>query len=121
MGPLTIEEQEHLNKFKAEIRHGEEAQVHDLIFNCNNKYQFAKTHSQYVKDWETTRRQMLAKVANNMIPGVSQNLGYAMVGAADRLIEAKLQKVREAFLLKFGESIYNYLGKDGKTKFLGLF
>ncbi len=34
----------------------------------------------------------------------------------DKIIEKKLEKVRRNFENKFGESIFNYLGKDGKTK-----
>ena len=56
-------------------------------------------------------------------PGVSANLNRAIIDATDKIMQKKLANVRTAFQMKFGESIYNYLGKDGKTKglFSGLF
>ena len=53
---LTSEEQERLKNWIAQIEAGEMSQVQDLIDNCNITYQFAKTHSVYVKDWEKTKQ-----------------------------------------------------------------
>ena len=99
------------------------AQAHDLIKNCNVTYQFAKTHSTYVKDWEKTKNRMENNLRNGILPpGVSANLHRAIIDATDEIMQKKLGMVQTAFQMKFGESIYNYLGKDGKTKsFFGLF
>ena len=55
-------------------------------------------------------------------PDVSANLFQAVIKASDEIIEKKLKKVRDAFQAKFRESIFNYIGLDGKTKKLfGIF
>jgi len=120
---LTEEEQENLRNWISQIEAGEMAQVQDLIDNCNISFQFAKTHSAYVKDWEKTKQKMEEDLENGILPpGVSENLAKAMINASEEVMQKKLEKVRSAFQLKFGESIYNYLGADGKTKKLfGIF
>ncbi|OHA58397.1 MAG: hypothetical protein A2571_01295 [Candidatus Vogelbacteria bacterium RIFOXYD1_FULL_44_32] len=120
---LTSEEQEQLNDYFTQVQAGEMAQIKDLIENCNSAYQFAKTHSTYIKDWEKTKQQSETKIKNGILPpGVSNNLYRAIIDTTDEVIQQKLERVRDAFQVKFGESIYNYLGPDGKTKkFFGIF
>ena len=120
---LTTEEQEWLKNWIAQTEAGEMAQVQDLINNCNITFQFAKTHSVYLKDWEKTKERMENNLSNGVLPpGVSANLDRAVIDATDKIIQKKLEMVRNAFQKKFGESIYNYLGPDGKTKKLfGIF
>lgn len=120
---LTPEEQEHLKNWVAQMEAGEMAQAQDLIDNCNITYQFAKTHSVYVKDWEKVKQQMEDNLRNSVLPpGVSANLFRAIIDASEEVMQRKLEKVRDAFQKKFGEPIYNYLGPDGKTKKLfGIF
>ena len=55
---LTSEEQGQLKNWVAQMEAGEMAQVQDLIQNCNVTFQFAKTHSVYIKDWEKMKGQM---------------------------------------------------------------
>ena len=120
---LSSEEQEHLKNWMVQMEEGEMAQVQDLIDNCNITFQFAKTHSVYLKDWEKTKERMENNLKNGILPpGVSANLHRAIIDATDEVIQRKLKRVRDAFEKKFGESIYNYLGPDGKTKKLfGIF
>jgi len=55
-------------------------------------------------------------------PGVSANLFRAIIDGSEEVMQKKLKKVQNAFQRKFGESIFNYLGPDGKTKKLfGIF
>ncbi len=120
---FTREEQQHLKNWISQIETMEMVQTQDLINNCNITYQFAKTHSVYVKDWEKTKKEMENHLQNGVFPpGVSANLFQAIIDASEEVIQKKLKRVRDAFQRKFGESIYNYLGPDGKTKKLfGLF
>ena len=120
---LTKEEQEQLKNWIAQMEAGEMAQAQDLIDNCNITYQFAKTYSVYVKDWEKTKEQMENNLRNGVLPpGVSENLFRAIIDASEEVMQKKLKKVQRAFQRKFGESIFNYLGPDGKTKKLfGIF
>lgn len=120
---LTVEEQEYLRNYIAQVEAGEMAQVQDLTDNCNITYQFAKTHSVYIKDWEKTKQQSEEKLKNGVLPpGASADLYRVIIDATDEIIQRKLVMVRDAFQKKFGESIYNYLGPDGKTKKLfGIF
>lgn len=120
---LTSEEQEQLRNYVAQVEAGEMVQVQDLIDNCNITYQFAKTHSVYVKDWGKTKNQMEDNLSRSVLPpGTSVNLFRAIIDASNEVMEKKLKKVQDAFQRKFGESIFNYLGPDGKTKKLfGIF
>lgn len=120
---LTKEEQEHLENLISQMEIGEMAQAQDLIDNCNITYQFAKTHSVYVKDWEKMKEQMENNLHNNILPpGVSASLFCAIIDSSEEVMQRKLKKVQKGFEKKFGESIFNYLGPDGKTKKLfGIF
>ena len=120
---LTTEEQEQLKNWVTQMETGEMSQAQDLIDNCNITYQFAKTHSIYIKDWEKTKQRMENNFKNGVLPpGVSANLFRSIIDASEEVMHRKLGKVRGAFQKKFGESIYNYLGPDGKTKKLfGIF
>jgi len=114
---LSVEEKKYLENFILQIESHETAQAQDLIKNCNNPYQFARTHSAYIEDWEKTRRKMETDLSNGTLPpGATVNLTRAIIDASDKVIQKKLEMARYAFQVKFGESIYNYLGKDGKTK-----
>lgn len=120
---LTSEEQEQLRNWIAQMEAGEMAQVQDLIDNCNITFQFAKTHSVYIKDWEKMKQRMEDNLKNGVLPpGVSTNLFRAIINASDEVMQKKLKNVQNAFQQKFGESIFNYIGSDGKTKKLfGIF
>ena len=120
---LTSEEEQFLKNWIVQMEAGEMAQVQDLIDNCNITFQFAKTHSVYVKDWEKTKNRMEDNLNRGVLPpGVSANLHRAIIDASDEVMQKKMKKVQDAFQRKFGESIFNYLGSDGKTKKLfGIF
>jgi len=120
---LTLEEQGQLKNWITQMEAGEMAQVQNLIDNCNITFQFAKTHSVYVKDWEKTKNQMEDNLSRGVLPpGVSANLFRAIIAASDEVMQKKLKKVQDAFQRKFRGSIFNYLGPDGKTKKLfGIF
>ncbi len=120
---LTDEEKEVVDNYMSHLIQGEMAQSLDLIENCNSPSQFAKTHSAYVKDWEKTKQQSEYKLKNGILPpNTSANLYRAIIDASDEVTQRKLGVIRNAFEKKFGESIYNYLGSDGKVKkFFGLF
>lgn len=120
---LTLDEKRYLDNWAEMLQKDEMAQAQDLIDNCDISFQFAKTHSVYVKDWEKTKKQMEDRlVSGDLPPGASANLLRAMIDVSDKIYQKKFEIVRQAFAAKFGESIYNYLGPDGKTrKFLGLF
>lgn len=114
---LTPEEQEQVKNWVAKMEGGEIAQVQDLVKNCKVTFQFAKTHSTYVKDWENMKAKMEDNLKNGILPpGVSANLYRAIINGSERVMQMKLESVRESFQILFGESIYNYLGPDGKTK-----
>jgi hypothetical protein len=120
---LSPEEAEALQNWIDRIENGEALQLQDLIMNCNNAYQFAKTHSAYLIDWEKQKQQSEDKLSKGILPpDTSANLYRAIIDATDEIMQKKLKLVRDAFEKKFGESIYNYLGPDGNAKkFLGIF
>ena len=114
---LTKEEQKLLKNFKEQTEEMEMTQVKDLNINCNSPYQFAKTHSVYVKDWKKTKQQMLDKLDSGNLPeNTRPQVMQEMIKIGDEIIEKKLEYVRKGFMLKFGKSIYDYIGYDGKTK-----
>ena len=120
---LSTEEQEYLTNWMIRVQTKEMAQVQDMIENCNISFQFAKTHSTLLKDWEKTKKESEEKLKNGILPpGSSANLYRAIIDATNEIMRWKLQMIRDAFEKKFSESIYNYLGPDGKTKKLfGIF
>ncbi len=119
---LTEEERQFLDNFALQTEEGEKKQVEELYTLCNNPYQFAKTHSNYVKDWEKTKKHLEDNLKRGILPpGASLNLSREIIRVSDEIMQRKLELVRMLFEGKFNESIYNYLGSDGKTKFLGIF
>lgn len=110
-------EQDFLDNFRIETELVEMKQAQELIQGCSNKYQFAKTHSMYVKDWEKTRAHMVNRInSNQSSANIRKPVTDEMLRIADSIIKEKLDMVKLAFEMKFGESIFNYLGPDGKTK-----
>lgn len=120
---FTESEQAFLEDFKRKIAKQEMAQVTDLIRNCDNKFQFAKTHSVYVKDWEKMKLEMESKIkAGQVLFSQPKHVEEEMINLGDLIVKKKLEMVQSAFTDKFGDSIFNYLGSDGKTrKLFGLF
>ena len=95
---LTEQEKIALEGICKQMMDGELAQTKDLIQNCNNKYQFAKTHSIYLKDWEKMRAQMESNLATGKLPpNVSENLHKAVIAEAAKIIEAKLERFGRLF------------------------
>lgn len=114
---LTKEEKEFLKNFKKHTEKMEMLQANDLIVNCDNPYQFAKTHSVYLKDWEKTKKQMIDNIEKQNLPAhLSSAVVEEMSEIGEVIIQKKLEKVRDAFMSKFGESIYNYIDHDGKSR-----
>lgn len=120
---LTDKEIAALETFLLQSQAAEKAQAQDLIQNCHNKFQFAKTYSVYVEDWEKTKAMMLTAIQTDKFPpGTSKEFMENMLEISEGIIQDKLNTVKTAFEQKFGESIFNYLGSDGKTKKLfGIF
>lgn len=119
---LTEAESQNLTQMVSSIEEAEFAQVNDLFLNCQNPYQFAKTHSNYVKDWEKTKKEMETMLKNNVLPpNTTVSFCRALIDEMDKVYKKKLSMVQMLFMAKFNESIFNYLGSDGKTKFLGIF
>jgi len=120
---LIKQEQDFLDNFKTQMEIAEFKQVQELGQYCDNRYQFAKTHSVYVKDWEKTKTNMIKKMEQNQFSStLSRVVVEEMIKISDSVMQEKLAMVRLIFEKKFGESIYNFLGKDGKTKKLfGIF
>lgn len=108
----------YLNAEKAEA-----VQVKDLFENCYNKFQFAKQHSVYLKDWEETKNLMIIKNGRaEPSKKFPEDLFNEMIDVSQHLVDKKLDFVRKEFFRRFHEDIYIYLGSDGKTKkFLGIF
>jgi len=98
MNNLTSEEQKQLNNYTKTIEKGEMDQAKDLFLNCNNKFQFAKTHSVYVKDWEKTKERMENNLRNGILPpGVSADLHREIINATDKIIQKKIRDGQNAF------------------------
>lgn len=114
---LTKEEKQFLKDFEEQTRMMENMQVMDLDQNCDHPSIYAKTHSTYIKSWEQTKQQMEEKLENGELPpDTSAAVIEEMIKIGDKIINEKLEKVQRNFSRKFGESIFNYLGSDGKAK-----
>lgn len=115
---LSTEESEIVEGILDRLVQDQTQQVQSLFDFCNTSFQYAKTHSSLLKDWEKAREQMHASNSSFLSLKGHQSL----ISGCDDIMSAKLKAVRETFEEKFGESIFNFLGPDGKTKKLfGLF
>ncbi|HED38015.1 MAG TPA: hypothetical protein ENI76_07210 [Ignavibacteria bacterium] len=95
---LTSEEQKQLENWITQMETIEMTQAQDLIDNCNVAYQFAKTHSVYVKDWEKTKQKLEENLRNGILsPGVSANLHKEIIDASDEMMQNKLKKFKMLF------------------------
>ena len=114
---FTEDESNFLKDFTDQTLIGELAQAEDLKQNCNSAFQYAQTHSAYIKDWENTKAKMQENLrTNNFHSDFSPTVYQEMINISNQIVEKKLEKVRSDFHEKFGETIYNYLGTDGKAK-----
>lgn len=122
-GRFSGEEKKIIETALLQMQEAEINQSQDLIQNCNNKFQFAKTYSTYIEDWEKTKRGFEELISKNIFPeGMSKKLVEAILEGSEEIIQGKLRVVSTVFQMKFGESIFNYLGPDGKRKKLfGIF
>lgn len=120
---LSHDEIAALERFLLQSQEVEKAQALELIEYCNNKYQFAKTYSVYIEDWEKTKGKMLEAIRTNKLPpGTSKEFMENMIEISEGVIKQKLDILRPAFQKKFGESIDSFLAPDGKRrKIFGLF
>jgi hypothetical protein len=111
------EEEQSLKEMKIQLLTNELQQIDELNKHCNVSFQYAKTYSSYVKDWENTKEQMLDQLNSGQLPpDTSPEFHKEVIKVIDIVIKSKLEYAQKSFELKFGESIFNYLGKDGKTK-----
>ncbi|HRY37071.1 MAG TPA: hypothetical protein P5230_04370 [Candidatus Magasanikbacteria bacterium] len=113
---FTKEEQEVLVNLEKTMIIEELKQAEELRKLCNNRFQYARTHSAYIEDWEKTKANMEENLKTNNIPkDVSSKFYEELINISERAIENKLRRVRIDFVGKFGDDINNYLGKNGKT------
>lgn len=119
---LTEEEKEKLIKIIAEVEAREINQADELIKECNDRMAFAKAHSDFVKDWEKKKKEMEDDLKNRILPpNTSFQYNRALVDEIDEVIKRKLIRVQKGFFIKFNESIFKYLGKDGKARIFNTF
>ena len=115
---LPAEESKFIRKLLDQFLQDQVSQVQGLFDSCNITFQYAKTHSVLLKDCERTRITLARKLPQS----ISQEGREVLLSQMDRVMENKLEAIRKTFKEKFGESLFNYLGADGKTKKLfGLF
>jgi hypothetical protein len=87
---LTSKEQRYLKNWVVQMEAGEIAQAQDLIDNCNITFQFAKTHSVYIKDRGKTKQQMEDNLSRSIFPhGVSADLFRTIIDASDEGVKKK--------------------------------
>jgi hypothetical protein len=119
---LTDEENENLQKFIAIAEQKEMAEVNELISTCNDPEKYAKAHSNFVVNWEKRKQEMEDDLKNRILPpNTSFRYNRAVVDELDLLIKKKLKTAQKSFYIKFGESIFNYLGKNGKINPFSIF
>lgn len=104
---FSNEQWQYLQAFKRNAEAAEAEQLEDLLTNCTNKFQFAKTYTQYEKDWNQTKRHMLAQQGKENAP--KPHVLDEMIAIGERLIEAKKSRMAEHFQTTWNESIFNYI------------
>jgi len=120
---LTEAQQQQLNAFLKALREGENKQVMDLFGAKPSALVIASTHDAYVRDWEKTKKHMESNLAKGIFPPDTNKEFYAeLLRQTDLIMKEKLVRVQQMFEMLYGESLFNYLGTDGKRKrFLGIF
>jgi hypothetical protein len=120
---LSNEEQQYLKQFILTAEEGEKSQIIPLFASNLSRYKIAATHSEFVKDWERTKMRMEKNLESDTLPPNTSKLLYSLIlKETEIIINHKLETIQLMFETQFGESIFNYLGKDGKKKsFFGMF
>lgn len=95
---LTKEDKQLLENFKKQSAEMEETQIAELDYGCNVSFQYAKTYSSYIKDWEKTKKGMLEQLeTGDLSPNTSQEFHKKIIEIGDEIMENKLEKVRQNF------------------------
>lgn len=114
---LTAKESNKLEELREHFWNTEMDQLTELFLNCKNKYQLAKTHSNYIKDFEKIKEESTVLIESGNTPDdLSVNFYKAYLEMYENIINEKCEKLRNRFYTLFGEDIYNYLDKSGKSK-----
>jgi len=111
MPDFTAEETEFLQEFESRVTRGEQRQYLDLVRNCTNKFQFAKTYRVYRKDLEKTEAMMRERIARGDLgPGIAPAVAEEMIRIGRDAVSGKLETCESYFIMKWGEPITNYAG-----------
>jgi len=111
MANFTPEQQQFLEQFRRTAFEAENAQCMDLILNCHNKFQFAKTYRVYRRDLARANEQIRDRVSRGDLgPGVTPEVAEEMIRIGTQAVEEKMKRCADHFLHTWGEPITNYAG-----------
>lgn len=111
MANFTPEQQQFLEQFRRTAFEGENAQCMDLILNCHNKFQFAKTYRVYRRDLARTNQQIRDRISRGDLgPGVTTEVAEEMIRIGTQAVQEKMKRCADHFLHTWGEPITNYAG-----------
>ena len=115
--PLSDEAMEGLNEEQREMvrsweeagRQGEFLALADIVCNCTNKYQFAKTYHVLRKSGSET----LADMASRRVEGLSPEAQALMRRITEHILQCKFAAMSAWFQTQWGEDIESYAAKGG--------
>ena len=110
-GQFTPEQAAFLEEFRRRTFAAEQAQCHDLITNCHNKFQFAKTYRVYRSDLAKTTQEISQRARTGQLgPGLTPAMAEAMIAIGREAVGEKMAKCAQHFQRTWGEPITNDAG-----------
>ncbi len=97
-------------------------QARDLISNCDNKHQFAKTYWVFHWDWKEKRKLLEQKIRNKETPS-NMNIDQfkEFIDVYDKIIKEKLELVSSMFMTLFNDVIFDYVNLEKNPHSTGCF
>ena len=102
---FTEKEKQFIEEFRQTTLDSELNQALELDEHCNNAFQYAKTYSNYVKDWEQVQSKLDTMFRQGMVhESMSSELAQRLKEVYQEVIDEKLNWLRTRFEIKFNES-----------------
>jgi hypothetical protein len=111
---LAEHEQLLIRQHEEELIAASKLQLADICNNCHTRPQFAKTYRVLRRDLRDTLEKARANLAKPS-QQFSDAFGAAMINSTDAIVRHKLNLMAQHFLIRWGEPIENWAGKEGSA------
>ena len=101
---LSQEDREKFREIEGLLLKAEFQTLADIVLNCTNKYQFAKTYKVLRRSWEKTKAEMSSASSEQMPPEIKP----IMLDLCGRMMSQKWSNMDDWFSVRWGEDIRDY-------------